>query len=228
VDELWVLFIIIMIVASFIEKAAKAGKKGPGQAPPRRAPGRWPGAELPPPRSREPGAPRRPEEVRAARDVVVLPDPAASEGSAADMIAEDFWRELTGQPPIVRPAPAQVPAQPEGADSWDTEAVRQVEAPPPERMVERTSESWDYRRPEVVHEPPVIVSLETPLQSPTVRHTAYHRRVDALPPPASTSPERTRSPLQKRLRSEVGAREGVILAEIYGPPRGLEEYTPER
>jgi hypothetical protein len=224
VDELWVLFIIIMMVASFVEKAAKAGKKGPpGQRPPQRRPqGRWPGAELPPPAPRpRPGANAEP--VGAG----------PGEGKAAEMVAEDFWRELTGLPPVARPAPGPTstePAEAELEETWDEEAAVGPEAPPPETAPRRTNTSWEYRRPEVVHEAPVVVSLETTPPAPRERHAAFHRRLEQAPavPAAAVVARSPQAAMLARLRKGEGLRESVILAEVFGRPRGLETMEPDR
>jgi hypothetical protein len=224
VEGIGVLLFIVMIVISLVEQANKAKRQGkPGQRPP----GRWPGAELPPGRPGRPGRPGAPAGGRPESGPVLLPD--ADARSASEMVAEDFWRELTGQPPRPRPTPPAQPA-PVEASSWDEAAVRQVEAPPPEVASRResASASWEYRRPETVHEPPVIVSLEEPLADPDVRHAGYHRRLATQAAPAVVSAGPRASPLVRRLRRGEGLRESVIMAEVFGRPRGLEEHSPDR
>jgi hypothetical protein len=226
VEGIGVLLFIVMIVLSLIEQASKAGKQRQGQGPPQRRPlPRSPGAELP----RRPGqVPGRPGSARSDAEPAALPGAAADTRSASEMVAEDFWRELTGQPSRPRPASVPVPA-PAEADSWDEEAIRAVEAPPPEvGRREGASASWEYRRPVVVHEEPVIVSLEEPLQDAAVRHAGYHKRLAAQASAPLRPPRAAESPLVRRLRQGEGLRESVILAEVFGRPRGLEEHSPDR
>lgn len=229
---------IIMIVISLIDQASKAGRQGkPGERPQRPLPGRRPGAELPGARGRRedalPGGARP-----GAEPVLGSGRETGASRSAADMIPEDFWRELTGQPPRPRPAPPPQPAPVEGSSSEEA-IVKRVEAPPPETAPRRVSTSWDYRRPEVVHEAPVVVSLEAPLPAPDVRHTAYHKRLAAqdaavaqtatlAQAAAAQAASAASSPLLRRLRRGEGLRESVIMAEVFGPPRGLEEHSPDR
>ena len=230
-----VLFIVFIIV-SLIEQASKAGKQNrPGQRPPQRMPpGSRPG--LPVPRPDSPSEPGASWQRESLPDLRTGPLPAADgERSAAEMVAEDFWRELTGQPPRPRPVPAPpAPApQPEAA-SWDEEAVRRVEAPPPEAAPRRESASWEYRRPEAVHEPPVVVSLEETLPEPVARHAAYHRRAAESTAAAAKAASlavatgSAASPLLRRLRRGEGLKESIVLAEVFGRPRGLEEHSPDR
>ncbi|NJD09676.1 MAG: hypothetical protein FIB01_04240 [Gemmatimonadetes bacterium] len=236
-EGIGLLLFILMIIVSVIEQANKAKQK-PGQRPPSRVPpGRRPGAELPParPGSSAPGSPRS-----ESGPVTMSGQQAESERSAADMVAEDFWRELTGLPPRPRPGPQPAPSSqmPAEASSWDEQAVSQVEAPPPETAPRRVSKSWEYRRPETVHEPPVVVSLEEPVQPAAVRRAEFQRKLAAQaaePAPVAASSVAaapltgaTAAPLRQRLRQGQGLRESVIMAEVFGRPRGLEEYSPDR
>jgi len=71
----------------------------------------------------------------------------------------------------------------------------------------------------------VVVSLETAPAEPEKRHAAYRKRLAEtarLTPPAPVPA----SPLLRRLRGREGLRESVLLAEVFGRPRGLEEYLP--
>jgi len=234
--EGFVLFLfIIMVVVSVIGQANKAGSQGkPGQRPPQpRTPGRWPNPNLPPDRTRRTG--ERPWESLPPRSGQVgLPDPEARpQGSAADMLSEDFWRELTGQPrraaqPAARAAPPAAPAKPAPrvpapaeVSSWD-EGMRQSKAPPPEVVPPA-----DFRRPMPVQEPPVAVSLETMPPDPEVREAEFHRRLAREAAARKADPESIpASHLVQRLRRGEGLRESFVLAEVFGRPRGLEEDPP--
>ena len=192
-----------------------------------------------------PGGPptRRPRPMDLPRPTRQLPQPGPSDpeteprASAADMVPEDFWAELTGQrrpapkpAPPAKPQPAPAPARSAPAPvrdlpSWDEEAVAAVEDRSREVAPEQPVALDAYRRREVVHEPPRIVSLETPVLPPEQRHAAFHRRLAASKPTAAElAPPRARpNPLRDRLRDRDTLRESFVLQEVFGPPKGLEE-----
>lgn len=114
-----------------------------------------------------------------------------------------------------------------GWGEWPAEELPealQIEGPVDEPDAEtflRTRESWENRErplPEVVRVHAPVVSLE----SLEVDREAEHRRLHArLRPPTPPPVQRRRSPLERALRTRAGVRQGVILAEVLGPPRSL-------
>lgn len=218
-----ILFLIAIVVSLFDQSRKGKGTGTPGGPPTRRP--------------RPTGVPRAPRQLPQPRP---YDDDEETAGSAADMVPEDFWAELTGQrrrapepapvpkprpTPVPRQRPAQAPAPVRDLPSWDEEAVAAVEERPREAGREQPQALDAYRRPEVVHEPPRIVSLETPLLPPEQRHAAFHRRLEATKPTAAElSPPRARpNPLRERLRNRDTLRESFVLQEVFGPPKGLEE-----
>lgn len=211
-----ILFLIAIVVSLFDQSRKGKGTGTPGGPPTRRPRPNdlpRPNRQLPQPRSSAPA-----EET---------------EGRASDMVPEDFWAELTGQrrapaptpKPRSTPAPQPKPAPVRDLPSWDEEAVAAVEERSREVVVEQPRALDSWRRQEVVHEPPKIVSLETPLQPPEQRHAAFHRRLAAIDQTAAElAPPRDRpNPLRERLRTRDTLRESFVLQEVFGPPKGLEE-----
>lgn len=220
-EGLGFILFLVAIVASLLDQSRKGKGTGAPGGPPTRRP-----RPMDPPRQTRP-----------------LPQPTPSDPeaeprtSAADMVPEDFWAELTGQrrpapkpapPPRPAPAPARArtaPAPVRDLPSWDEEAAASVEDRSREVALEQPVALDAYRRQEVVHEPPRIVSLETPLLPPEQRHAAFHRRLEASKPTAAElAPPRGRpNPLRDRLRNRETLRESFVLQEVLGPPKGLEE-----
>lgn len=224
-----VLLLIIFILAPLLEKLLKAGGPPP---PPQAPPGQRP---QPPqraqPRERgdvEPWAPARPQPYGGG-PVDVADDDEADEDEdiAADMLPDDLWQILTGErrEPAAR-APAPAPPQPQPQQRPPAprptgvqprpSAPRPAPAPPAPRQP---------RRPEVVHlppvhEPPVVVSMETPLEDSETRYARFQRRRANLPSAARVQRRREANPY--RFTSAAELRRAIVLAEILGPPRGLE------
>lgn len=145
--------------------------------------------------------------------------------AASDILPDDLWELLTGEqrrgrdarPPIepdvdggVKDEPAWASA--ESPIAVDEDAARERWTDPSDDEVPRSEPvSLEYEGPEAY-------SLEQPLPSPEVRHARFHARLDAAPTPRP----RRRSGLTRRLARRGTLREAVILAEVLGPPRGLE------
>lgn len=183
---------------------------------------------------RQPGGPRTPGEKRQG-----------TAGSASDMVPDDLWELLTGQKRTATTAPA--PAGPEEEtgfeatdrpleagdrplESWDADlepAMEPTEYEPLDVRYEDGRVSTPPAPWEAVDEGaslestnlPEAYSLEQPVPTEKVRHAAFHRRLDALPPPA-----RTRRKLHPDLKLETAAdlRRAVILKEVLGTPKGFE------
>ena len=219
-EGLGVILFLVAILVSIFEKAGRQGTKPRGPQPPG-----WPQ----PPTRRPPARPRYGPEPEAPRP---LPPPGqGGEGKAADMIPEDFWRELTGQArrpvPVERHEAEEVPSP--DLPSWDEEAVARQEAQSREVTVREERSLEEYRRPEVVRRPPDVVTLEAPPPPPELRHAQFHRREELrqAKPPVATAAAPVH-PLQRRFRNRESLREGFILQEVLGRPRGLEEEEQVR
>ena len=222
-EGLPILLFVAFVVASMLEKVLKKPPEGgpprPGQRPP-------PGSRLPRPTPAERARQRREQaralpRARAPQPPRERPQPVDS-GRADEMIPDDLWQILTGQPrPAPRPEPADLP-------SWDEAAVLADEAGEDEEAFVETARALDdFRREEVVRELPRIVSLETMPLPPERRHAAYHARVEKLKQAESVELElrtaaRPHQLLHKRLLQRSSLRDAVILTEVLGRPKGLE------
>lgn len=207
-----IILFLVAIIVSIFDKAGRGGTRPPGrqQQPPRQRPA---------PRPRYGPSPEPPALPRGTVE--------SGEGKAADMVPEDFWRELTGQArrpvPVERHEPEALP--PADLPSWDEEAVARVEAEMREVPVREERSLEEYRRPDVIRREPVIVSLETTPLPPEVRHSRFHqreeeRRAREAPRPVVKVPAH---PLYRRVRNRATLREGFVLQEVLGRPKGLED-----
>lgn len=147
--------------------------------------------------------------------------------AASDILPDDLWELLTGEqrrgrgarPPIEPDVDGGVKdetawASTESPIAVDEDAARERWTGPSDDEVPRSEPvSLEYEGPEAY-------SLEQPPPSPEVRHARFHARLDAAPTPRSRP--RRRSGLTRRLARRGTLREAVILAEVLGPPRGLE------
>ena len=156
---------------------------------------------------------------------------AAQPGPASDMVPEDLWAILTGERRPSGPATMEAPER----DAYGERAYEEPtfeEAGFEERSFEeRSFEEAGFEKdpcsvePELPGEPvsleymgPEAYSLETPPPPPEVRHAQFHRTLDRL---EVAAPKRKR-PLLRALTRPSGLRDAVILAEVLGPPRGLD------
>lgn len=218
------ILILLFIVAPLIEKLLKAGKNEPDDQPPRpRAPRDLPGQ-----------APRPTPRVELPRERVE-PRQRAPE-NAADILPNDLWEILTGQKPA--PAPRRVPMpepEPEPEEvggfeivtedggSWDDDvATEEIGASADVRSVETATAREIpvlYERPIVERELPKVVSMEALTIDPKKRHDEFHRKVDRL---AARDAAAERSPRTALFASTDEVRRGIIVAEVLGPPKGLQ------
>lgn len=200
--------IIVFIAFSLISILGRARKAPPGTKP---APG-LPGRHSPAP---EGAAPRQEERVATG--------PSHGDGNAeqaaAVLIPDDLWEILTGEQRPSEPAPI-----PEEYDEWEPEpsddGVPDWRSATEEELVlagrppieeAQTLETIPSR------ELPRVVSLETPPLPPRERHEAFHRKIDALREAEASSRHSRRAPNRARLR------QAIVLREVLGPPKGLEE-----
>jgi hypothetical protein len=214
-DSIFILIIIVAFVARAIGDALKGGKKAPPQQRPRSGPQQ----RLPHQPGQRPLPPGRPSE--------------GTEGgseSAADLVPQDLWEILTGQRRVPTPPPR--PAQPApyaeedeaiGEREDDSHFTVEPRAEDREaealirrrRMVRREARQFD-------HTPPITVSLENEPPPMSVRHAAFHRKLDAAPPIVATV-QRPHSMVAELNFDQPGAlRRAIIVQEVLGPPKGLE------
>jgi hypothetical protein len=97
-----------------------------------------------------------------------------------------------------------------------------VDRDPRERVRELAAREGEYRnrspREDILRGEREIVSLEDTLLSDDERHDAFHQRLDASAPGArGGQATASRAARQRRLRR------AIILREVLGPPRGLED-----
>ncbi len=212
---LLLIFILFPLLQAILGKGQKTG-------PPKR-----PGSPRPGVGDRTGGA-EEPEDLRASQ--------ANRDGptSAADMIPEDLWAILTGEP---RPGTRRSPSTP--PSPWSDEPDPRPASAGPEPWLEapaaepaRPDTSWsdaldrdEYRSRPAPPEPvsleyvgPEAITLETLPPEPEIRQAAFHARLHATEPD-SHSPVH-RAALRRWLRRPGGLRRAVVLAEILGPPRG--------
>ena len=156
--------------------------------------------------------------------------------AASGMVPDDLWAVLTGE---VRPAPqAPLPAPTSSKQRpWDVVYIPPEETDDEEELagedvnveVRRSSREAVRREHAARHKPvealslevttPNIISLETPVPSAAVRHSAFHQKVDRTVKAAPAPPPR-RSALALSTRAEL--QRAFIQQEILGKPRGLE------
>jgi hypothetical protein len=224
-EGLFLVFVIIAMAARAIEGIAKGRQ---GEAPPQRPPQRRPRTEY-----------ERPHGTTVRR----LPEPPhevsreSTADAAADMIPDDLWQILTGQPKPQRRVPAPVPQldyeleADEDEEQWSRAAVQDEEdAYEVRRRAEdearaRAARELQARRElgrlaNTADKAPLMVSMERPLPTAAQRHTEFHARVDrpAVAPPQLT---RQRSP-RSWLFAGHDLKRAVILQEVLGTPKGLE------
>jgi hypothetical protein len=246
IDNLFILIIVFSFVARAIGEAMKAGKKGPAQHLPGQRPQR-PG--LP---QQRPGLPQqRPElpqqrserqEPQARFPVERAPAEApaqkqSSEELAAEMIPDELWRILTGQPKPrpSPPPPARAPSEAwtgeadvdeelgyeEAEAAWEATDLTREDREAQELLERRAEVARDHERTPETYQP-AVVSMETEPATTPVRHAAFHQKIDQ--PQVLPGIRRRTAPSIGRI---VGAgphalRRAVLLQEILGKPKGLE------
>ncbi|MGD8278432.1 MAG: hypothetical protein PVH00_10425 [Gemmatimonadota bacterium] len=236
-DLFFLLIIFIFVIGPIIEKAMKGGaaqrpQQGkplpPQRPPPRRVQQRFP--EIP--------TPEPVEEGESGED-------------ATEILPADLWEVLTGQRPSrtqgtrTRPVPKPTPASassapvrpaPQRQGRLARPTTRETSraassAPPPaplrddlaeaDALIRRRDREEAQRR--TLHRGrPEIVSLETPIQPESVRHKAFHRKLEHEAAPAIVDkPAGARLRMDRLAKSEL--QRAVLLHEILGSPKGLDE-----
>jgi hypothetical protein len=227
-DNIFILIIIFSFLARAIGEAVKGKKAPPPQRPPQRQ--RLPGV---PPRSEQSLPPQQGQAPQQRQGQA--PQQRQAPERAADMIPDDLWMILTGQPRPTAPLPAPVPTDAGGDDELepdeelvpDEEEVFQPRMSNEARQVEelrRSRAEVAYRRTQA-RDPdrPVIVSLETEPLPSAARHARFHEKVDPLAVVAIVQRGRSGPSIGRIAGAEPQAlRRAIVLQEILGKPRGLE------
>jgi hypothetical protein len=233
-DNLFILLIIFSFIARVIGDALKGGKKPPGGAPPGRRPLPRPDEQSTRPQPRPPGRMLPDGGVRgrapARAEAPARPAPERA-SDASDMIPDELWQILTGQPrPPARPRPVPVPV-PDEADE-DEELIPDEESllvPEVSTEDRDAAELIKRRRAEVARRErgpdiyrPKVVSLEREPLPTAARHAAFHVKHD--PQAAAKVLHREPPPgLARIMGTDAGAlRRAIILNEVLGRPKGLE------
>jgi hypothetical protein len=203
-----ILFIVVMLVSTINEVVTKRrkGQSTPG-APPRPGPG---GRTLPRSGTRSTGAGTQPD---TADRVPQRPAEDTAQQSAQVLLPDDLWAILTGEH---RPAPPMPEPEPE-PEVWEPEPELEVWEPEP---WERPDAQADASRPVAAGEwgREDDHSLEAVVPSDEERHDAFHRRLEATAPATLTAPSR-----RGRAARRHQLRRAIMLREVLGPPRGLED-----
>lgn len=222
------LIILIFVVAPLIEKLLKAGKQEdkpplPRQRPRPRMEGR---AERDlPERGIEIRMPPAQREEQARRDA----------GPAADVLPDDLWEILTGErrSPLPTPPPPDSAydepdetaygPEPAGAEFShdDIESSDVLPVPARAESPSRPARGRSYDEMLPVRAPPRVVSMEPTSFDDSVRHRQFHDRLDNLPPRARV--QRRRHPRAADFMTDADLRRAIIMTEILGPPRGLQQ-----
>lgn len=228
------ILIIAFIVAPLIERLLKAGKQGQDQPPPQ--------PRAPQPRAPEQRIPaeRFPRDGRGSSEdadpPVVVSRRTESDEAAAGMLPDDLWEILTGErrtPRETLPQPRPVPQPSYEEEDYSLEEPYSLEdggslenQSPGEWIT--TSPEDDavmmpekvYTRPNPIRAVPKVVSLEQLEYDSEIRHDEFHDRLDSL---GGAAKVRRPALSAYRFRTDEDLRRAIVMAEILGPPKGLED-----
>ena len=196
-------FLLLVGIAFFFQllaRAAKAGK-GPGGTKPK---------STPPP---IPRAPAETDEERIRRFLEALGQPTTSKPPPPVTPRPTYQKPilLPHSPPFGSPLPPLTTRPPE----LPREAKLPTEIKPArEAKIFRSkvaeAPTFEIQQGPLPSEPPAIAKM--PVEAPAI----------ADQQPSIPSPRRTE--LAALLRSTSGLREAIVLREIFGPPRGLQQF----
>ena len=201
-----ILVFIVFVLGPILEQMRKKGQR-PGP---------------PPPQQRRP-LPRPPESARipqpsreAPPSRVATPEPVANrteDVSAAEMLPDELWEILTGQP---KPRSAPPPPAPdvEDEETADEELIT-AEDVTIETRRSRFEEAASIEAPPP-REYPVVVSMED-VPDPRKRHAAFHEKIQQTSLPAAA---RIVSP--RYFSTPADLRRAIIMQVVLGPPKALE------
>lgn len=233
-----ILFIALFILFPIVEQVLKRGRGKPGEADEQgEAPGRPEDGRS----ERSPGqvdAPSREREPVKAEDMVpddlwaVLTGEQRQPGGVQTRETGADREAGEAEPWSLEPDPAPEPdlqefdlSEPDEPDAEPRELARprsgsrawtiddEAEPAPPVSLEYEGPEAYSL---ETLDHPPQ--SLERPLPTPEARHRAFHRLIDR---PVRRTPRR-RSAIGRALQDPESVRNAIVLAEVLGPPKGLE------
>lgn len=220
-DLFWVFIIIFFVVAPILEKVLKGGRTQQ-QKPPQRPQGRM-------------QAPQRQRLPDGRTTTVRQPSSAPTRSEdATDLLPSDLWEILTGErrapdrpepepPPIepARPSRADVPsARPARERTVRETRPRDEESAVAEVLARRERELVERRLRTRPRPPPA--SLETEPEPEPRRHATFHEKLEHLP--AAPRVRRAAGPvLELDPRDRAALRRAILMQEIFGRPRGLED-----
>ena len=202
-----ILVFIVFVLGPILEQMRKKGQRRPPGPPPQQQ-------RRPLPR---PESSRVPE---SARDLPVRVPPAepvearSQEVSAAEMLPDELWEILTGQPKP-RPATPRPPAPDVEDEETADEELLTAEDVNVETRRTRFEEAASVEAPPP-REYPVVVSMEE-VPDPRKRHAAFHEKIlqTSIAAPARIASARYFS-------TPADLRRAVIMQVILGPPKALE------
>jgi hypothetical protein len=217
-EILFILFFILIPVLEGIRKSRQR-RDAPDIEEPTSGPSR------PPPRTTT-GPPRRYPE----------PEPEAEPVEAADMVPDDLWEILTGER---RERPAPVEPQAEAPDWYEEEiAARYGDEPDEDRLPEEPAwereadpssretfdpAPWRGGAPAQEDEPLVFQPEEALIVPDERRSRPARPRISLRTVVEAPRVKREVSPLMRALQNQDGLRQAVLLKEILGRPKGLQD-----
>jgi hypothetical protein len=203
-----ILIFVVFVLGPILEQMRKKGQRRPPGMPPQQQ--RRP---LP----RPPESARLPQSSREAPSRVATQEPVTArteEVSAAEMLPDELWEILTGQPKP-KPAPPRPPAPDvEDEETADEELITAEDVTIETRRT-RFEEAVSVEAPPP-REYPVVVSMEE-VPDPRKRHAAFHEKIQQSATAAPASIARARY-----FSTPADLRRAMILQVVLGPPKALE------
>ncbi|MEX2283287.1 MAG: hypothetical protein WEE89_12460 [Gemmatimonadota bacterium] len=207
-DYIGAIIIFVIFVLGPLLERMKRKRQGPPTPPP-------PQERRPFPRPSEQS--RLPEATRAEpvrTPAPVAAEPRRAETTAADMLPDDLWEILTGQPKP-RSTPPRAP-EPE-FESEETEDEESIAAK--DVMIETRRSRFEEAMPIEAPPPrefPVVVSMEE-MPDPRKRHAAFHDKVHL---DVGVKIQRLTGP--RYFSSPADLRRTMIMHVVLGPCKALE------
>ena len=245
-EGFWIFIFIVFILAPILERVLKGGANT--RRPPGRVPGQRPMPRRPLPGQQFPPSPGGPsagtsveggaadatdlipadlwEILTGQRRVEPAPPPAPTPPPPAPVATQppmpSYRRPAPSPAPVAtqppppshrRPAPSPAPAQPRDRMSRPPDQDEEAVAA---ELLRRRDEDWQLQ-----NAPPIVVSLETEPLPEAGRHAAYHDKREHLSRPAKV--QRGRGPIDLHLTGRSELRRAILLQEVLGRPRGLDD-----
>ncbi len=204
-----IIVFVIFVLGPLLEQIKKKRQGPPTQRPPQQRP-------LPRPFESS----RLPEATRAQPARAPVPVAAGqrtAETTAADMLPDDLWEILTGQPKP-RPMPPRAP-EPEFEDEETQDEEIGVAEDAIETRRSRFEEALPIEAPPP-REIPVVVSMEE-MPDPRKRHAAFHNKIHL---DVGVKIQRLTGP--RYFSTPADLRRAMIMHVVLSPPKALER-NPE-